>query len=356
MISSLKKQKERLDVALRSLAKSIKAGTITAANAETKLAELRTKKMEIERLIALAHKPEDTRETRSMGSGELSKAMKEKRSITLNGTGAINQIHELAKELQAKTPILKQVKCFYGPNASTNIPILSPSIAIPGNYAEGATTIAADTQATLGNKTITPYSYISLLPISAEALNLGSVNIEGELPVIFSDAFAQGFHNGILTGNGTGRNFKGIFPSIIEANQIECAASGAPKMADLVRLALTIQDLTDEGVIILHSSVYSQIMADATTGVADLYKEALIRDKRIEGVAVILTSGAPNSITAGSVVAAAGRLMDYGMGLASEITIDPIKRPGDSNTYFQATIFANGTTIIDKNWYGLVTK
>jgi HK97 family phage major capsid protein len=350
---ALKKNKERLDASLRSLSESIKAGTITAETARKKLAELRSRKMELERLIALANKPPEG-ETRS--TGELSKALKEKRAITLNGTGAINQIRELAKELQAKTPILNRVKYFYGPNANTNIPILSPSIATPGNYAEGATAIAADTQAMLANKSITPYAYISLLPVSAEALKLGSINIESDLPVVFSDAFAQCFHNGIITGNGSGRNFKGIFPSIISANKIECAASGAPKMADLVKLALTIQDMTDEGVIILHSGIYNQIIDDTTTGVADLYKETLIRDKKIEGVELILTSGAPSSITAGSMVAAAGRLTDYGIGLASEITIDPIKKAGDSNTYFQATMFANGTTIVDKNWYGLVTK
>ncbi|MDR3170317.1 MAG: phage major capsid protein [Treponema sp.] len=355
----MKKFKEahmKLALELRSLSEQVKAGTIKAADAKKKLAELRTRKLELERQIALANKPSNPKEIRSPGTSELSKALREKRAITLNGTGAINQVQELAKQLQAKTPVLKLVKYFYGPNASTNIPILSPSIATPGNYAEGETAIPADTQAQMVNKTITPYAYISLLPISAEALLLGSINIESELPVIFSDAFAQGYHNGILTGNGTGRNFKGIFPSIITANKVECAAAGTPKMADLVRLAMTIQDMTDEAVIIMNPGVYAQIMADPTEGVADLYKEALIRDKEIEGVGVILTSGAPGSVTAGSVVAVAGRLTDYGIGLASEITIDPIKKAGDSNTYFQATMFANGTPIIDKNWYGLATK
>jgi hypothetical protein len=42
--------------------------------------------------------------------------------------------------------------------------------------------------------------------------------------------------------------------------------------------------------------------------------------------------------------------------MASEISIKPIDKVGDSNTYFQSMIFANGTTIVDKNWYGLVTK
>jgi hypothetical protein len=54
-------------------------------------------------------------------------------------------------------------------------------------------------------------------------------------------------------------------------------------------------------------------------------------------------------------VAAACRLDDYGLGMASEIAIEPIKKVGDTNTYFQASIFANGIPIVDKNFYGLKT-
>jgi HK97 family phage major capsid protein len=351
-----KNEQERMAIMLelRTLHEQVKTRSIKAADAESRLAVLRAKKTEIEKRMALAQvKPAD--EVRA-SLADIKKAMIEKRSITLNGTGLINQVREVVKEIQARTPILKMVRYFYGPNAQTNIPVLSPTIAAPGNYAEGATAVTADAQAKLTGKTITPYAYVSLLPVSAETITLGSVNIESELPVIFGDAFAQAFHGGILTGDGTGRNFQGLFPAIISGNKLECAASGAPKVADLVKLALTVQDLTDDCVIVMSPGIYSQIMADATTGVADLYKEELIRSKTIEGVKIVLTSGAPSSTTTGSLVAIAGRLLDYGVGLASEITIEPIKKVGDTNTYFQATVFANGTPIIAKNFYGLATK
>ncbi|MDR0722094.1 MAG: phage major capsid protein [Treponema sp.] len=351
-----KDEQERMVVLLelRNLHEQVKAGNIRAADAKSRLALLRAKKGEIEKRMALAKvKPAD--EVRA-SFAEVKKALIEKRAITLNGTGFINQVREIAKEVQARTPILQGVRYFYGPNAQTNIPVLSPTIATPGNYAEGATAISADSQAQLIGKTITPYAYVSLLPVSAETITLGSVNIESELPVIFGDAFAQAFHGGILTGDGTGRNFKGLFPAVLSSNKIECAATGAPKVADLVKLALTVQDLTDDCIIVMSPGIYSQIMADATTGVADLYKEELIRTKTIEGVKIILTSGAPASITGGSLVAIAGRLIDYGVGLASEITIEPIKKVGDTNTYFQATVFANGIPIVPKNFFGLATK
>jgi HK97 family phage major capsid protein len=347
-----KEKKMEIDLQLRSLQEDITGGKITADDAKKKFEELRSQKAEIEKAIALETAPV---ETRSVTTADIQKSLIEKRAITLNGTGAINQIRELVKELQAKTPILEKVRYFYGPNAATNIPVLSPGLATPAAAAEGATSIPVDTTATMVSKSITPHAYVSILPVSLEALSMGTVNLDSELPAIFADAFAQGFHRGILTGDGTGLNFKGLFTAIPTANKIACGAAGNPLMADLVALAMTVQDLTDNGVIIMAPSVYAGIMADPTTGVAELYKEELIRNKRIENVQVILTSAAPSSLTAGSTVAVAGRLDDYGLGMASEINIEPIKKPGDTNTYYQSSVFANGIPIIEKNFYGLVT-
>jgi hypothetical protein len=118
-------------------------------------------------------------------------------------------------------------------------------------------------------------------------------------------------------------------------------------------LALTLQDYTDSGVIIINPGVYSAIMADAAGKEVDLYKEELIRSKTIEGVRLVLTSAAPGSVAAGSVYAVGGRLENFALAMASEIQIEPIKKVGDTNTYFQASVFANGAPILEKEFTGL---
>jgi hypothetical protein len=350
-----KEKKLEIDIQIRSLKEDIVSGKITADDAKKKFDELRAKRAEIEKAIALEEAPIERSTERSASTADIQKALLEKRAITLSGTGAINQIKELAKELQAKTPILERVRYFHGPNASTNIPVLSPGLATPAAAAEGATSIAVDSTAALGSKSITPHAFVSILPISLEALTLGTVDFDSELPSIFADAFAQGFHRGVLTGSGSGLNFTGLFGAIPAANQIACGDAGNPLINDLVKLALTIQDLTDSGVIVLSPMVYAGVLADPTEGVAKVYKEELIRSKTIENVKVILTSAAPSDLTAGAIVAVAGRLDDYGLGMASEINIDPIKKVGDTNSYFQASVFANGIPIVEKNFYGLKT-
>jgi HK97 family phage major capsid protein len=341
----------KINLELRKLSEKIKDGSMKVEEAEAQLNTLKTQKRDVELKIAQANVPTENRTT---AIADIQKAMIEKRAITLNGTGAINQIKELAKELSQKKEILNVIKYFYGPNASTNIPVLSPSIARPGQYAEGTTNVPNDNQANIYSKAITPHAYVSVLPISAEALTLGTVNLESELPAIFAEAFADGFASQVINGDNTGMNFDGLFNDL--NNTIQCGTAGAPKIRDLAGLALHMKDYTDEAIILMSPTVYTHILADSTTGIAEIYKEELIRNKTIEGVKVLLTGYAPSDITAGSVVAVAFRPSDYGFGLASDITIEPIKKVGDTNTYFQAIMFANGTKILNKNYFGLETK
>jgi HK97 family phage major capsid protein len=348
-----KEKKMDIDIQIRALQDKIVNGTLKADEAKKQFEELRAKKAEIEKAIALENAPV---EKRSASTADIQKALLEKRAITLNGTGAINQIKELAKELAAKTPVLERVRYFYGPNAGTNIPVLSPGLATPASAAEGATSISVDSTAALGAKSLTPHAFVSILPISLEALTMGTVNFDSELPAIFADAFAKAFHTGILIGVGTGLEFTGLFEAVPAANTITCGDTGYPTVADLVELALTVQDLTDNGVIVLGPTTYANILADSTTGVAEIYKEELIRNKTIENVQVILTSAAPSTTTSGDVLAVAGRLDDYALAMASEINIEPIKKVGDTNTYFQASVFANGAPIVAKNFYALAAK
>jgi HK97 family phage major capsid protein len=352
-MNKFEQRKTEIDIELRSLQDAITGGTINGTDAKAKFDALTAERKTVEQQIAQANAPIEKRSTSSME--EIRKAMIEKRAITISGTGAINQIQELAKELQKKTTILEKVRYFYGPNASTNIPVLSPTLAVPGAYAEGSTAIGNDTQAVLNSKNLTPHAFVSILPVSAETIALGSINFESELPVIFGDAFAQAFHNQVLTGTATGLNFGGLFTGIPATNEIDIDAAGNPVIADLVKLALHVKDYADDAVIVMNPSIYAGVIADSTTGVADLYKEELIRNKTIEGVNVILTSAAPSTLTAGSTVAVAGRLSDYGFALASEVTIEPIKKVGDTNTYFQAIVFANGDKIVGNNFWSLVT-
>jgi HK97 family phage major capsid protein len=354
-MDKLKKRKMDIEIQIRALREDIVGGKIKADEAKKKFDELRANLEQVTKEIAQANAPVATRDAAlpAVRTADLIQAAREHRAITLNGTGSIAQVKELAKLLQEKTPVLEKVRMFYGPNASTNIPVLNTGLAAPVQAAEGATNIAVDTTAEMGVKSLTPKAFVSILPVTLEALTLGIVDFENELSVIFSDAFARAFHGRIVKGPG-GSDFQGLFTGVVTENLIACAQAGYPKIDDLVLLALTIQDFADDACIVLHPSIYAGIISD-DTNLNLPYREEMIRGKTIEGVPLILTSAAPSAVAAGNTVAVAGRLSDYGFAVAGEITIDPIKKVGDTNTYFQASMFANGAKIVDKNFYGLKT-
>lgn len=293
------------------------------------------------------------------GSKELrdvANALIEKRAITLSSTGTTKVVSTIFEEASAKVPLLSMVSTFYGRDAATNIPVWTAS-GDPALTAEGETSVSADSTAALSVTSITPKAYVSVLPISYDAMALGPANLEAKLPSLFAKAYAKVMVKGMLTGSGSSGNMTGLFTAdvIPSGNQVEADTADTLAMADLVELALKCADYADDGVIIMNPAIYSAFMADETAGI-DVYKESLARDKMIEGVKVVLTSYAPSAHTAGDVVAVAGNMADYAIGIASEINVEHLKKVGEALTYVQAVQYFSGKPASAANFFALVAK
>lgn len=307
----------------------------------------------MEKTIATVPMKKEEKREKNMDFAEIRSAMVEKRAITVNGTGATEVISNIVQVLNRKRAMTAKYRYFYGPNASTVVPLWSPTIATPAGQSEAATGVAADSTAVLSAATIQPKAYVSLLPVSAEALLMSGAALEAQLPGIFAEAFGQALFVGSLTGDGTGNNMSGMF---VDANgtDISCAAAGAPKLTDLLNLALKLQDYTDEGAIVINPTFLASMLLETTAESAPIKME-LLASRTCMGVPVIATGAAPTTITASSLVAVGMSLSNYGVAIANEMTIDPIKVKGDTNTYFQATMFFNGKVILPVNSWQLKT-
>lgn len=317
---------------------------------------LETEKRDFEAKMASYNAPINTREVeRAEAWRDVANAMREKRAVTLGGTGRVNLIPEIVRIAQEKTPLLDKVRVFTGRDSQTNIPVWNPTIATPANYAEGATNVTKDTQGKLGIKSLAPYAYVSILPVSDATILMGGSNFEAELPTIFAEAFAKSMHKGIVTGTGADREMTGLFLGT-DMTSHTCKAAGSPAMVDLVNFALDLQEFYNDAVIIMNPAIYSAITSTATDDITRVYKEELIRNKSIEGVKVILTSYAPSATATGSVVAVGGPLNQYALAVAQEMTIEPYKQVGDLNTYYQAVAYYNGAPILPANFHKLLAK
>lgn len=286
---------------------------------------------------------------------EIVKAMQEKRAITLQGTGHVAVINELFKVFMTRNDFLSKFRYFAGPNANTVIPVLNPRPARPARVAEGATSQSADSTAALAATELKPETYYSELPVSFETLQYSAADIESQLPSIFAEAFADAMANQIINGRGktTYYEFDGLFNAVPSGNKISCAASGAPTIADLVNLALTMKDKTMVNpAIFISPTLYAGITTASVSGY-DVYRNELIMNRTIEGVEVIVTGHCPSTTTANSIVAVGTDLKNVAIGVAANLRIEPIRTTGDTNTYFQAVMGMDGKPIIAANVYGL---
>lgn len=352
-----------VELEMRSLIEDVKdtSKDINLEEVRAKKEELAIRKSSLTKELAQLSAPVEEKRTATSGlfnAQEWIKAAQERRSFVIGSSniGSINQIKTLFNEIAETDDILNKASYYYGKDASTNIPVLTP-MADPSDYEEGATNVTKDTQAKVTVTEITPKAYSAILPISAEMLTMGSVNLESELPNIFAKAFRNVMHKGMLQGAGTNKLMKGVWTSA-SANTagITTLPSGQSKikLSDLAGLALKVSSKDTSFEIVMNPQTYQAILSDSTEGEdVKLYKEGLIRDKSIEGVKIRLDAQAPNATSSGSVLAVAVPLNRYAIGVAGQLNIKPIDVLGDTNTYFQATMFFSGKQISDTDLYSI---
>lgn len=352
----------QVDMELRELHDAVRdtSRAVNLARAREKALALEERKRSLQgalsRFAAECARPERRAHSmRSLVTAEaLLRSARERRSIVIGDAGAINQIRQLFKEISETDNILNLATYYYGPNASTNIPVLS-TLDEPADYVEGTDSVAADASAGITVTEIQPKAHASVLPITAEMLQMGAVDIEAQVADIFSQAFRSAMHRGMLTGDGRDKRMKGLFTSAAENTGGQTAAAGsAITITELSRLALALSSKDESYRIIMNPSVYQGVLSDATDSEdIKIYKEGLIRDKTIEGVEVLLDAYAPAGTGSGNVLAVAAPLHRYAIGIAGELMIKPIDVMGDTKTYYQAIMFFSARQVSDSDVYSI---
>lgn len=353
------KRKAEIEAERKALSEKIEKGDISTEDADKAITELKARKAELDLEIARDGSPDNTEERGALDFAELRNALIEKRAITISSDlGGTTLVENIIEEMKPKTPILNFVQIYTGQNAKTTIPLLHPGIAAPAGQAQGATSIGKDKTAKLGSVDVVPRPFVSILPVSYDAIKFNKIGFEQKLPSLFAEAFAQCFHKQIINGKGDSeKEFEGLAELTFESDKtIEVKTPGKITVTDLASLALEVADKTDDGYILLHPAVYSQILSDSPTkDLSAVYLKTLIEQKEIEGVKVILTTHMTKDTTADKICVIAGELKKYGVGFAGDIDITPKVAVGDINVYFEAVMYANGKPIIN-DFYALKAK
>jgi HK97 family phage major capsid protein len=270
-------------------------------------------------------------------------------NLTENGAGNVEVVSEIVRGLTSKGLIAPKVRIFYGDNARTNIPVFDPGLAMPSgvNYGDESTTAST---AALNPVTLTPYPFISLLPV--DRLALYTTSIESSLVDIFGDAFGQSWDNQILNGTGS-YQFTGIYNSTwitsvstaYSGNVKTAASATAVTWKELQSLARTASAVGPSGnmAMIMHPDVINSVIT--ATGASPAAEIEYLGKGTIAGVPVILSNWAPNTMTTGKYVAVACDLSKYAAAFVRDIIVDPIKVKGSAYVYEQASVYANGAPL-----------
>lgn len=291
-------------------------------------------------------------------AGSVPLSLGEVRAITSNGAG-VNTAPGLVKALVDGGKLRSKVSVFTGKNAETVVPVFSPTLALPVGNAPGASSIAADSTAVLTGDKLTLKAWYSILAVSMGALI--STDIEGYLPGIFAEAFGAAIDKMILVGAGSGSDGLGVFiassSGVTTSQDIACAASGAPKWVDVVKLASQVRGLggdLSKAAIVLHPDFVANLITEATASMEGAKMELLTKGT-VRGIEVIESSHCPTTLTAGSYVAVGGYFDHYAVAVAQELTIDQIKVVGSDNITMQSFMYLQGKPTIGASFRRLKT-
>ena len=371
----IQSQIDAVELELRSLRDDVKntEKEVNVDEVRGQMKDLEAKRSALVKEMAELDKPEegapearkglfDAEELRKLASGEL-------RSITIGSDGGSVGVGKLFFAVAEKDELLAQADFNYGKDALTKIPVILPLGDLTSST-EGTTAVTTDTEAGLSITALEPKAYPRVLPVSAEALTLGVVELESKMQGIFDKAYRKAMHKGMLVGAGTdGDAMTGIFTTVegdITASAATSAAnypariigigtSAALTVSKLAELAVKVSGLDETYTIVMSPAAYAAVIADTDAGEdTKIYKESLIRDKSIENVKVVVDSFAPTVSTAArKALVVAAPLGRYEIGVAKAATIDTIKVKGDKNTYFQAIPFFDGRQADNRDLYAI---
>ncbi len=351
-------EKKVINTEMRSWVEKAEKKEVTSEEASKKVDELKVRKNDLEKEEATFKSSEFRAEDKGTKWADIKDSLLSKRAITQNGAGAVNVVNEIVKSFTDKNKLGPVIRKFMAASASSTVPVFAPGLAKPVGGAEGATGVAADSTGVLAGKTLTLYPYVSNVAISR--MTLLSTSMDSELPGIFGDAYSSAIDYQVLVGAGTGQNGLGVFTAsasgVSTAQDIAQASAGTTKIADLLKLAISVIGNTDNASncrIVMHPTIFSGILADATAG-QDPFKYQLI-GMQVMGIPIVLSTHCPTTLTASSYLVVGGDFSKYAMAYASELSIDKINVVGTDNITAQAVSYMQFSPILGSAFYRLKT-
>ena len=222
----------------------------------------------------------------------ISKAFVEKRDaegLKLSDTG-VDFYGSMVEKFRIEKTLTGKVAYLRGSYTGFKVTLIKSRPAVQASQTEGDTALTKDSQMAIGNKTVTPELFYSILPITYQTEKFSQIT-DAEITDAFAEAFGESIEIAMQSRNaGSSYAISGVLSadsSVVDAaNRIEAKAPASLTWADLYALAGKAKGKIGSWTIVVPSESMGTLLSAEGDG-SSFMKEEYSRTGAIRGVPVV---------------------------------------------------------------------
>lgn len=209
--------------------------------------------------------------------------------LMLNSTG-VDMYTNVVEAFRNEKTLSGKVAYVRGSFTGFKTPLIKSRPAIQASQTEGDTALTVDTQMEIGNHTVTPELFYSILPITYQTEKFSLVT-DADITNAFSEAFGEAIEFALQSRNaGSSYAISGLFSAdstVVKAsNRVDASVAGKLTWADLYALAGKAKGKMGNWTIVVPSDSIGKLLSAEGDG-SSFMKEEYTRTGAIRGIPVV---------------------------------------------------------------------
>ena len=292
----------------------------------------------------------------------ISKAFVEKRDaegLKLSDTG-VDFYGSMVEKFRIEKTLTGKVAYLRGSYTGFKVPLIKSRPAVQASQTEGDTALAKDSQMAIGNKTVTPELFYSILPITYQTEKFSQIT-DAEITDAFAEAFGESIEIAMQSRNaGSSYAISGVLSadsSVVDAaNRIEAKASASLTWADLYALAGKAKGKIGSWTIVVPSESMGALLSAEGDG-SSFMKEEYSRTGAIRGVPVVEIAVDPVYTEGATLATLIDLTKNYRLAVAADdVILRTVYDKNSLNKYLQGAMGLGGAVILPSEVYQIKAK
>ena len=279
--------------------------------------------------------------------------------LMLNSTG-VDMYTNVVEAFRNEKTLSGKVAYVRGSFTGFKTPLIKSRPAIQASQTEGDTALTVDTQMEIGNHTVTPELFYSILPITYQTEKFSQIT-DAEITDAFAEAFGESIEIAMQSRNaGASYAISGVLSadsSVVDAgNRIEGKVSGKLTWADLYALAGKAKGKIGSWTIVVPSESMGELLSAEGDG-SSFMKEEYSRTGAIRGVPVVEIAVDPVYTEGATLATLIDLTKNYRLAVAADdVILRTVYDKNSLNKYLQGAMGLGGAVVLPSEVYQIKAK